>query len=78
MLYFEDVNKTFKIYWLNPLVVFGLLSHLWCSRSKMTGLRSIAYKSIIMLYYHQILDSIFLSTCFLSFRTGFGFLFASD
>ncbi len=53
-------------------------SHLWCSRSKMTGLRSIAYKSVIMLYYHQILDSIFLSTCFLSFRTGFVFLFASD
>ncbi len=63
---------------INLLVVFGLLSHLWCSRSKMTGLRSIAYKSVIMLYYHQILDSIFLSSCFLSFRTGFVFLFASD
>ncbi len=36
------------------------------------------YKSVIMLYYHQILDLIFLSTCFLSFRTGFVFLFASD
>ncbi len=45
---------------------------------KMTGLRSISYKSVIMLYYHQILDLIFLSTCFLSFRTGFVFLFASD
>ncbi len=45
---------------------------------KNDGLRSIAYKSVIMLYYHQILDSIFLSTCFLSFRTGFVFLFASD
>ncbi len=36
----------------NPLVVFGLLSHLWCSRSKMTGLQTTAYKSVIMLYYH--------------------------
>ncbi len=36
------------------------------------------YKSVIMLYYHQILDLIFLSTCFISFRTGFVFLFASD
>ncbi len=33
----------------------------------MTGLQSIAYKSVIMLYYHQISDSIFLSTCFLSY-----------
>ncbi len=37
---------------LNPLVVFGLLSHLWCSRLKMTGLQTTAYKSVIMLYYH--------------------------
>ncbi len=37
---------------LNPLVVFGLLSNLWCSRSKMTGLQTTAYKSVIMLYYH--------------------------
>ncbi len=39
-------------------------SHLWCSRSKMTGLRSIAYKSVIMLYYHQILDSFFCQLVF--------------
>ncbi len=42
------------------------------------GLQTTAYKSLIMLYYHQILDSIFLSTCFLSLWTGFVFLFASD
>ncbi len=38
--------------------------------SKITGLK-IAYKSLIMLYYLQILDSIFLSTCFLSIRIFF-------
>ncbi len=37
----------------------------------MTGLQTTAYKSVIMLYYHLILDSFFLSTCFLLFRTGF-------
>ncbi len=36
----------------NPLVVFGLLSLSLCSRSKMTGLQTTAYKSVIMLYYH--------------------------
>ncbi len=36
----------------NPIIVFGLLAHLWCSRSKMTGLQTTAYKSVIMLYYH--------------------------
>ncbi len=40
------------VFKVNPLVVFGLLSHLWCSRSKMTGLQTTAYKSVIMLYYH--------------------------
>ncbi len=37
---------------INPLVVFGLLSLSLCSRSKMTGLQTTAYKSVIMLYYH--------------------------
>ncbi len=37
---------------VNPLVVFGLLSLSLCSRSKMTGLQTTAYKSVIMLYYH--------------------------
>ncbi len=71
------ISKRQKCFIINPLVVFGLLSLSLCSRSKMTGLQTTAYKSVIMLYYHQILDSIFLSTCFLSFRTGFVFLFAS-
>jgi len=31
-----------------------------------------------MPYYHQLLDSIFLSTCFLSISTGFVFLFGTD
>ncbi len=37
-----------------------------------------ACKSLIMLYYHQILYSMCLSTCFLWFSTGFAFLFGSD
>jgi len=31
---------------------------------------TVAYKSLIIPYFHQILDSIFLSTCSLSIRTG--------
>jgi len=31
-------------------------------------LTALPYTSLIMLYYHQILDSIYLSTCFLSIR----------
>ncbi len=31
---------------------------------KMTGLRSISYKSVIMLYYHQLLDLIFCQLVF--------------
>ncbi len=38
----------------------------------------IACKSFIMLYYNQILDSILLSTCFLSIRKGFLFLFETN
>uniref|UniRef100_A0A671PH97 Transmembrane protein 255B n=1 Tax=Sinocyclocheilus anshuiensis TaxID=1608454 RepID=A0A671PH97_9TELE len=34
----------------------------------------IAYKFVIMLYYHQILDSIFLPTCFLSAQVLYFFL----
>ncbi len=51
-----------------------------CSDSCHTGgvPQKIAYTSFVMLYYNQILDSIFLSTGFLSFRIGFVFLCASD
>ncbi len=45
-------SKTLQCGWINPLVVFGLLSLSLCSRSKMTGLQTTAYKSVIMLYYH--------------------------
>ncbi len=48
----EDPRFTTSLKWLNPLVVFGLLSLSLCSRSKMTGLQTTAYKSVIMLYYH--------------------------
>ncbi len=49
----KDIDTLVKVLNdFNPLVVFGLLSHLRCSRSKMTGLQTTAYKSVIMLYYH--------------------------
>ncbi len=35
-------------------------------------------KHLIVPYHHQISDSVFLSTCFLSIRTGFAFLFGTD
>ncbi len=44
------------------------------SESKMTNQQKIAWKFFI-LYCYQILDSIFLSTCFLAVSTGFVFLF---
>lgn len=44
--------------------------------SKMTF--CIAYKSLIILSYHQIFDLTFLSACFLLFSTGFVFLFGAD
>jgi len=52
----------------NPitLVVFPVKNN-WSTK--------IAYKSLVMLYYHPILDSIFLSTCFLSVTTFLYFYF---
>ncbi len=51
-----EITISFKLHMtineINPLVVFGLLSLSLCSRSKMTGLQTTAYKSVIMLYYH--------------------------
>ncbi len=59
----------------NPCAVRKTFSQIWCLRSKMTGLLKIACKSLVnlllILYYHQILDLIFLSTCFLPVNTDF-------
>ncbi len=43
-----------------------------------TSLLKIACKPFFMLNYHQILNVIILSTCFLSIRTDFVFLFRTD
>ncbi len=61
--------KYFSEFIISFLGFHFIYSHLWGSRSKMTGLQTISYESLILLYYHQILDSFFLSTCFLSFKT---------
>ncbi len=45
--------------------------------SKMSDLFKIINKSIIMLYHHEILHVIFLSTYFLSACTGFIFMFGT-
>ncbi len=45
---------------------------------KNDGTFKIAFKSFIMLYYHQILNSIFSLTGFISVITGFAFLFGTD
>ncbi len=45
---------------------------------KMPGAQKIAYKSLVVQYYHLILVSIFLSACFLSIRTGFVFMFGTE
>jgi len=44
----------------------------------MTSFQKTANKTVVMLYYCQILDSIFLSTCFISISSGLLFLFVND
>lgn len=73
-----DFPTTFQLFCgVFVLFVFSpqSLLHLWCSKSKMISLQIIAYKSLIILYYCQILDSILLSKSFLSVKTGFVLLF---
>lgn len=54
---------------LGSLLFVSTLLLLWFS----TGLQKIPYKSLI-LNYHHMLNSIHLSTCFLSIRSGFVFI----
>ncbi len=60
---------------INPYAMLRIHYLIWCSRLKVTNLLKIACKSLIMLYYHQILYSVFLWTWFLSVTTGLVLIF---
>ncbi len=65
-------------YLFNPsCAVLKILYLIWCSQSNMTDLLKIVCRSLIMLYFLQILVSILLSTCFLLISTGFALLFVT-
>ncbi len=62
------LENNFQLIWLNlkdcSAKKWTLVLKIPLALPKMTGLLKIACKSLNMLYYNQILDSIFLSTCF--------------
>ncbi len=70
-LQWNTSQSKFRNHYFLFLFAFSILSQLFL----IWGCTEITCKSHIMLYYHQILDSILLSTCFLSVSTGFVYCF---
>ncbi len=58
------IGKTEIDQWINPCAILA----------KMDWPLKTAHRFVFVQYYHQILDSILLSTCFLSVSTGYVFL----
>ncbi len=68
-------KKLFCMYVCMYFSPYSTLLHLWCSRVKKTSLHTIVYTISVMIYYFQVIYSIFLSTCFLSISSGCVFFF---
>ncbi len=69
----QHTNAGVLLHWKTISKKLTLVLKVPLALPKMTGLLKIACKSLNMLYYNQILDSIFLSTCFHSVSADFVF-----